>query len=137
MFCRSLFVLLYFFFWPLCCLYFFDVRILIAPLVSSNSSCGNHRNCKYASTCNILPMWLNITNLRLTRRVLLVEQELITLPEHLRSPLIFKVKSSNPVHGEVYSIQHYVKKFVSDLRQVGGFLQVLRYPPTIKLTATI
>ena len=29
--------------------------------------------------------------------------------------------SSNPAHGEVYSIQHYVIKFVSDLRQVGGF----------------
>jgi len=26
-----------------------------------------------------------------------------------------KVVSSNPVHGEVYSIQHYVIKFVSDL----------------------
>ena len=25
--------------------------------------------------------------------------------------------------GEVYSIQHYVIKFVSDLRQVGGFLR--------------
>jgi hypothetical protein len=25
---------LYFFFWPLCCLFFFDIRILIAPLVS-------------------------------------------------------------------------------------------------------
>ena len=24
--------------------------------------------------------------------------------------------------GEVYSVQHYVTKFVSDLRQVGGFL---------------
>ena len=42
MFCRSLFVLLYFFFWPLCCLFFFDIRILIAPLVSSNSSCHEH-----------------------------------------------------------------------------------------------
>jgi hypothetical protein len=41
---------------------------------------------------------------------------------------------SNPVHGEVYSIQHYVIKFVSDLRQVGGFLQ---FPPPVKLTATI
>ena len=38
MFCRSLFVLLYCFFWPLCCMFFFDIRILIAPLVSSNSS---------------------------------------------------------------------------------------------------
>jgi hypothetical protein len=35
MFCRSLFVLLYF--WPLCCLSF-DLRILITLLVSSNSS---------------------------------------------------------------------------------------------------
>ena len=55
MFCRSLFVLLYFFllaivlsvllrytdsdysfdiFWPLCCLFFFDIRILITPLIS-------------------------------------------------------------------------------------------------------
>jgi hypothetical protein len=31
--------------------------------------------------------------------------------------------------GEVYSIQCYVIKFVSDLRQVVGFLQVLRFPP--------
>ena len=30
-------------------------------------------------------------------------------------PMTTKVVSSNPVHGEVYSIQHYVIKFVSDL----------------------
>ena len=29
--CRSLFVLLYFFLWSLCCLFFFDIRILITP----------------------------------------------------------------------------------------------------------
>ena len=40
MFCRSLFVLLYFFFWTLSCLFFFDMRILITPLESSNSSCS-------------------------------------------------------------------------------------------------
>ena len=40
MFCRLLFVLLFIFFWPLCCLFFFDIRILINPLVSSNSSSG-------------------------------------------------------------------------------------------------
>ena len=38
MFSRSLFVLLYFFFWPLCCLFFFDLRNLITFLVSLNSS---------------------------------------------------------------------------------------------------
>jgi len=42
-----------------------------------------------------------------------------------------------PRSGEVYSIQHYVIKFVSDLQQVSGFLLVLRFPPLIKLTVTI
>jgi hypothetical protein len=40
-------------------------------------------------------------------------------------------------HGVVYSIQHNVIKFVSDLRLVGCFLWVLRFPPPMKLTATI
>jgi hypothetical protein len=31
-------------------------------------------------------------------------------------------------------VQHYVINFVSDLRQLGGFLRVLRFPPPIKLT---
>ena len=34
-------------------------------------------------------------------------------------------------------VQYYVIKFVSDLQQVGGFLWVLRFPPPIKLAATI
>ena len=38
---------------------------------------------------------------------------------------------SNPRSGEVYSVQHNVIKFVSDLRHVGGFLQ---FPLLIKLT---
>ena len=33
-----------------------------------------------------------------------------------------KVVSSNPDHVEVYTIQHCVTRFVSNLRQVGGFL---------------
>jgi len=52
-------------------------------------------------------------------------------------PIITKVVSSNPVHGDVYSVQHYVIKFVSDLRQVGGFLQVLRFPPRRKLKVAL
>ena len=47
-------------------------------------------------------------------------------------PITTKIVSSNLAHGEVYSIQHYVIKFVSDLRHVGGFLCVLRFPPPIK-----
>ena len=48
-----------------------------------------------------------------------------------------KVASSNSAHDEVYSIRYYMIKFVSDLRQVDGILQILRFPPQIKLSATI
>ena len=41
-----------------------------------------------------------------------------------------KVMSLNPSHGEVYLIQLYVIKFVC------GFLQILRFPPPVQLTAT-
>ena len=52
-------------------------------------------------------------------------------------PIPTKVVSLNPFHGEVYLIQHYVIKFVSDLRQVDGFLHVLWFPPLIKLIVII
>jgi hypothetical protein len=49
---------------------------------------------------------------------------------HIRS----EIESST---GDVCAIKQYVIKFASDLRQVGGFLRVLRFPPPIKLTATM
>jgi len=52
-------------------------------------------------------------------------------------PTTTNAVSSNTAHGEECLIQHYVIKFVSDLRQVGGFSRVLRLPPPIKLTNTI
>jgi hypothetical protein len=54
-----------------------------------------------------------------------------------RMHITTNVVSSNPALGAVHSIQHYVIKFVSDLRQIGGFLRVFQFPPPIKLTATI
>ena len=51
-------------------------------------------------------------------------------------PTTKKVVISNPAHGKVYSIQHYVIKFVSDLWHISGFLRLLRFPLKIKLTAT-
>jgi len=55
---------------------------------------------------------------------------------------LFKKDDRNGIPGiYVYVVRdkelYYVIKFVSDLRQVGGFLRVLRFPPPIKLTATI
>jgi hypothetical protein len=53
MFCRLLFVLFYFFFWPLCCLSFFDTRILITPLVSF----GHCVVCSSSIYGFWLPLW--------------------------------------------------------------------------------
>ena len=52
-------------------------------------------------------------------------------------PITIKVVSSNPTRGEMYSIHHYVIKFVRDLLHVCGFLWVLRFPPPRKLTAML
>ena len=61
---------------------------------------------------------------------------LLDLQLHVQSVSITtKVVSSKPVHGKVSSIQYYVTKVVSDLRQDGGFHRVLRFPPPIKLRA--
>ena len=48
-------------------------------------------------------------------------------------PITTKVESSNPAHGEVYSIQHYE----INLWLVGAFLRVRRFPPPIKLVTTL
>ena len=50
------------------------------------------------------------------------------------NPVTTKVVSSNPIQAKLYSIQNYVIRFVNALRQVGGFLQALRFPPPIKCT---
>ena len=47
-------------------------------------------------------------------------------PSHLKENYLF-FRS-----GEVNSIQHYVIQFISDWRQIGGFLRVYRFPPPIK-----
>ena len=39
----------------------------------------------------------------------------------VKTAITTKVVNSNPAHGEVYSIQHCVIKFVNDIRQVSGF----------------
>ena len=46
------------------------------------------------------------------------------------SPLMLWVRSG-------WGVQHYVITFVGDLRQVGVFVRVVRFPPPIKLAVTI
>jgi hypothetical protein len=55
-----------------------------------------------------------------------VQSDWLIIVQNLELPYNAKLKtqvvSSNPAHGEVYSLEHYVIKFVSDLRQISGFL---------------
>ena len=83
-------------------------------------------------------MWYLETIAKLKRGFVVVIVWLFDLQLPVQSMSITtKVVSSNLVHGEVYSIQHNVIKFVIDIRQDGGFLRVFRFPPPIKLIATI
>ena len=82
------------------------------------------KKCSHAPFINVTVVGVIVWQLDL---------QLPVQPMHITTEVV----SSNPTHGEVYSIQHYVIKFVSDLWQVGGFLRVFRFTPPIKLTATI
>jgi len=73
-------------------------------------------------------IFYKVKNLHITRK----------LYKEMQSVFITtNIVSSNPVHSEVYLIQHYVIMVVSDLRQIVGFLWVLWFPPPIKLNTTI
>ena len=68
------------------------------------------------------------------------------LKTHMNSPEVAEAASaallSLTLNGEPVlclgqGVQHYVIKCVNDLRQVGGFLRLLCFPPPKKLIATI
>ena len=89
MFCRSLFVLLSFFFWPLCCL-FFDLRILITPLVSSSSSCINFSTTPYFvihcfNVCNLVLYYSNVLLSQDLTLSFLSSKDRVMLSEHKRT----------------------------------------------------
>jgi hypothetical protein len=64
-----------------------------------------------------------LSNRRGTVVVVIVIVWLLDLQLLVQSvPITTKLVFSNPVHSEVYSIQHYVIKFVSGFLQYSGFL---------------
>ena len=102
--------------------------------------CDLHLECdNYTEAAYTLMLHVNLLKVSLFykfRGCHGLDRIVVDLPV-LSVPITTNVVISNLVHDEVYSIQHYVIKFVSDLRQVSGFLRVLRFPPPIKLTSTI
>ena len=67
-------------------------------------------------------LFLNLCIINLQIEWLLFNVKLAIFELYQWRPLYLKVGCQSP-----NSIQHYVIKFVSDLRQVGGFLLVLRF----------
>ena len=77
-------------------------------------------------------LWLHVRYARYWRHTWHVSDYALSCTLPMQSmPITTKVMSLNTAHGEVYLIQHYVIKFVSDLMQVCGFLRVLQFPPPI------
>jgi hypothetical protein len=73
-------------FWPLYCLFFFDVRILITSLWYLQTLLPL---VVYASRPFLISWLITRFVSELTRRLPLLEQELPTLPEHMSSPPVF------------------------------------------------
>ena len=114
--------MLFFLFWLLHCLLFFELRLLYKKSY-----------CKIISYRTTAVYWIYMFSSVRGRRghdrmvVGFTTSYAISAYHHWCCEF-----ESRPGRG----VQHYVIKFVSDLRQVGGFLRVLRFPPQIKLTAT-
>jgi len=71
-----------------------------------------------------------------------VDLRLPMQPQHIATLSTIYLHFVATLHCEFESrsgrgVQFYVIKFVCDMRQVGGFLRVLRFPPSINLIATI
>jgi hypothetical protein len=84
--------------------------------------CPNRKNKKYQLYC----LWIRGRRDRMT--VGFMTTYVMSVYHHWSCQLESR---------DMYSIQHYVIKFASDRRQVGGFLRALRFPPPIKLTSMI
>ena len=81
-----------------------NLYFILINLINSKTAIHMHISFYRSTDCTSLPMW-----------------SIWWLVQSV--PITTKVVSSHPLHGELYSIQHYVIKFVSDLRQVGGYLR--------------
>ena len=108
---------------------YFSLQLIISITVASKSCIQTNRGFIYISS-------IIFDNVQGAFMVVVVWQLDLQLPVQL-VPITINIVNLNPAHGNVYSIQLHVFKFVSDIRQDGGFFRVLLFPPPIKPTATI
>ena len=111
-FCRSLFVFLSLFFSPLCCLFFFDLRFLITPLVSPNFS--------WVQTPNKLNL-LFIVDILITNGVDMPEEEFYDLMTK------YDLKENG-----TFSYVEFLRHFILSLKpkEESNLMTRRRLPPT-------
>jgi hypothetical protein len=103
--------------------------VFVESSIKRKNHQGSSKNHKIemSSSITILANSAEPNHIRLSYNIIAEQSMLITT----------NVVSSNPVHGEMYLIQHYVIKFVSDLQKVGGVLWILQFSQPIKLIPMI
>jgi len=109
-------------FWPLCCLFFFDIRILITSLVSSNSSlrmlvCVHNTNItlmslRFSTQNYPLVVYLPSNRITVTKLLLLFTANI----QHSQHDLSECVDMRNNYH-----VGLYPGKLISDSRTGAGF----------------
>jgi hypothetical protein len=95
----------------------------------------------FNETCWYLKCILNIVNNEKmnTDHTLRMAQELLTYIKYIYVENSLLLRITLHIYQAwytTYTFTHYVMQLVSELRQVSGFLLVLRLSPSIKLTAT-
>ena len=115
---------------------------IFLQIFKAKRRCTLSTNAHYATLMMVCKIMIQFTSIPLALFTLQYTSVKVIIPPDsyskikyvpmLSVPITTKVVSLNPAHVKVYSIQHYVIKFVSDLRHVSGFLRVLLFPPPIK-----
>jgi hypothetical protein len=114
-----------------------DTQHLVDQILVIWRQVDNVSKWNHVSTSALLCQWASTMKITLPMQSVPITTDVVSSnPAQTRCTLYnimwrCKLESSS---GEVYSIQHYVIKFISKLRLVCGFLW---FPPPIKLTATI
>jgi hypothetical protein len=129
-FCTSLFVYLYFFFWPLHCLFFFYIRILITPMVSSNSS----QTTQWLWDKNSFVHALTLIKIKIFSTLYCSSvNEIHTYFEHVLTIVDSWVPSSNHWNSYFESIKHFNIDFTHD----SSWSDILCYYQTTCMDKTI
>jgi hypothetical protein len=114
------------------------LELITLVVIGTDGTCTGSSKSNYHMTVTMTAPCYSSNKTNITE--ILLNMVLNTFSDNYNAyhvPITTKVMSSNPTHGEMYFIQHYVIKFVSDLQKDGGVLWILRFSQPINLIPMI